>query len=133
MELQIGLQGKARAKVDESNTAVRYGSGGVDVYATPAMIGLMENAAQSSVGPFLEEGMASVGISVDVQHLAATPIGMEVVAASELIEIDGKRLVFRVQAWDDKEKIGEGIHQRFIISLAKFMGKVQAKSGFHQA
>jgi len=133
MELQIGLRGEARARVDQSNTAVRYGSGGVDVFATPAMIGLMENAAQSSVGPFLGAGMATVGVSVDIEHLAATPMGMEVIATSELVEIDGRGLVFRVEAWDDKEKIGEGFHQRFIISLAKFMSKVQAKSGSCQA
>ncbi|MEW6661802.1 MAG: thioesterase family protein [Bacillota bacterium] len=129
MELTTGLRGEARGKVDAGNTAVKYGSGSVDVFATPAMIGLMEKAALTSVDSLLGEGMATVGIALDVKHLAATPMGMEVVATSELVEIDGKRLVFRVEAWDGKEKIGEGTHQRYIISLAKFMEKVRAKAG----
>jgi predicted thioesterase len=128
LTLQIGLRGEARVKVSQNNTAASYGSGSVLVFATPAMIGLMEQAALSSVDPLLEKDMATVGISIDVKHLAATPAGMDVTAVSELIEIDGKRLVFRVEAWDNKEKIGEGIHQRYIISITKFMDKVQAKS-----
>lgn len=128
MELHVGLRGEARVKVDESNTAVRFGSGSVLVFATPAMIGLMEKAALTSVDPLLGEGMATVGVELNVKHLAATPMGMDVAAVSELIEIDGKRLVFRVEAFDAKEKIGEGVHQRYIISLAKFMDRVQAKA-----
>lgn len=128
MELHVGLRGEARVKVDESNTAVRFGSGSVLVFATPAMIGLMEKAALTSVDPLLGEGMATVGVELNIKHLAATPMGMDVAAVSELIEIDGKRLVFRVEAFDAREKIGEGVHHRYIISLAKFMDRVQAKS-----
>lgn len=128
MELHVGLRGEASVKVDESNTAARFGSGSVLVFATPAMIGLMEKAALTSVDPLLGAGMATVGIGLDIKHLAPTPMGMDVAAVSELIEIDGKRLVFRVEAFDAKEKIGEGVHQRYIISLAKFMDRVQAKA-----
>jgi len=128
LELHVGLRGEASVKVDESNTAARFGSGSVLVFATPAMIGLMEKAALTSVDPLLGAGMATVGIGLDIKHLAPTPMGMDVAAVSELIEIDGKRLVFRVEAFDAKEKIGEGVHQRYIISLAKFMDRVQAKA-----
>ncbi|MDQ0285371.1 putative thioesterase [Desulfofundulus luciae] len=126
-ELKIGLRGKAVTRVTEENTALAYGSGGAKVFATPAMIGLMENAALSSVDPLLEPGQITVGIRVDVEHLAATPIGMEVVARSELVEIDGKRLVFRVEAHDEQELIGRGTHERFIVNQERFLSRTAAK------
>ncbi|MGB9803965.1 thioesterase family protein [Desulfofundulus sp.] len=126
-ELKIGLRGQAVARVTEENTALAYGSGGAKVFATPAMIGLMESAALSSVDPLLEPGQITVGIRVDVEHLAATPIGMEVVARSELVEIDGKRLVFRVEAHDERELIGRGIHERFIVNQERFLARTSAK------
>ncbi|MCL6557932.1 MAG: thioesterase family protein [Firmicutes bacterium] len=125
--LKIGLRGEAVTRVTEENTALAYGSGEAKVFATPAMIGLMENAALSSVDPLLEPGQITVGIRVDVEHLAATPIGMEVVARSELVEIDGKRLVFRVEAHDERELIGRGTHERFIVTKERFLSRTAAK------
>ncbi len=125
--LQTGLLGEARLTVAEKDTAVSHGSGGVPVFATPAMVALMENAALSSVAPYLSEGSTTVGIKISTTHSAATPVGMEVTARSELIEIDGKRLVFRVEAFDKVDKIGEGIHERFVINTEKFMKKITEK------
>lgn len=125
--LTPGITGEAATAVSEANTAVAYGSGGVKVFATPAMIGLMERAALTSVQPYLEEGLTTVGIRVDVEHLAATPVGMRVAATSRLTEIDGKRLVFQVEAGDEKELIGRGIHERFIVAEEKFLARAAKK------
>ncbi|MHB8172476.1 MAG: thioesterase family protein [Thermincolia bacterium] len=125
--LKPGVTGESKTMVSEKNTAIAYGSGGVSVFATPAMIGLMENAALNSVQTLLAEGLTTVGTKVDVQHLAATPMGLEVVAKSELIEVDGKRLVFKVEAFDAKDKVGEGLHERFIVDMAKFMERTNSK------
>lgn len=126
--LQLGLSGEATETVTENNTARKYGSGNIDVYATPAMIGLMENAALKGVDPILPEGWSTVGIEIHVKHMAATPVGFTVRAKSELIEVDGRRLVFKVEAYDESEKIGEGMHQRFIVQLDKFLSKMRNKS-----
>lgn len=99
----------------------------VDVYATPCLIGLMEEAAQTSVAPFLGEGMTTVGTKLNVSHDAATPIGMKVWAESELVEEDGRRLVFSVKAYDECGLIGQGGHERFVVKLDRFMEKVGAK------
>lgn len=125
--LKPGLKGEARTVVTDENTAIAYGSGSVSVFATPAMVGLMEKAALSSVDPLLEDGKSTVGMKMDVEHLAATPKGMHVVATSELVEVDGRRLVFIVEARDNKELVGRGKHERFIISLDKFISKAEAK------
>jgi len=125
--LQIGMTAEKSEEVTENNTAIKYGSGGVAVYATPAMIGIMEGTCLAAVDPFLPEGMSTVGIHLDVKHTAATPVGMSVRATAKLIEMSGKRLTFTVEAYDNKEKIGEGTHQRYIIDLAKFSQKAQEK------
>lgn len=121
--LKPGLMGEAKDMVTKDNTARKFGSGSIDVYATPAMIGLMEHAALNAVDPFLPEGFSTVGIDINIKHLAATPMGLEVRAEAELTEIDGRRLVFQVEAFDEKEKIGTGQHQRFIVELDRFMAK----------
>ena len=126
-ELKVGLVAEVKEMVTSENTAKKYGSGSIDVYATPAMIGLMEKASLSAVDSHLPQGYSTVGIKLDVKHLAATPIGMEVTANAELIEIDGKKLKFLVQAFDGKDKVGEGEHERFIVELTKFMSKVESK------
>jgi predicted thioesterase len=126
-ELQIGLKGVAETPVAEENTAAAMGSGLLPVFATTAMLALMENAAAGSVQPFLSEGQGTVGTRLEVSHLAATPIGLPVRAESELIEIDRRRLVFSVTAEDDFGPIGEGVHERFIIDNAAFMEKVAKK------
>lgn len=127
LSLKTGIIGEAKTVVTENNTAIAHGSGNVPVFATPAMIALMENAAMSSVQPYVPDGHTTVGTKISSAHSAATPVGLEVIAKSELIEIDGKRLVFTVTAFDSKEKIGEGTHERFIINEEKFLKKSQEK------
>ncbi len=126
--LQTGLTCETREEVTKDNVASKYGSGIVAVYSTPAMVGLMEGASLSSVAPLLPEGWSTVGMSVEIKHLAATPIGMTVRAKAELITIEGRKLVFKVEAFDDKEKIGEGIHERYIIDMGKFIAKIEEKA-----
>jgi len=125
--LKIGMLGKASTKVTDENTAIKYGSGTANVFATPAMIGLMENASINSVDSYLPKGYATVGTKVEIRHIAATPIGMEVIAHSELMEIDGPKLKFKIEAYDEKEKIGEGTHTRYIINWDEFIKKVEGK------
>jgi len=127
LSLKTGLLGESRTVVSETNSAITHGSGSIPVFATPVMIALMENAALNSVQPYLEEGQTTVGIKISSSHIAATPMGMEVIAKSELTETDGKRLIFKVEAFDATEKIGEGIHERFIINIEKFMKKNEEK------
>lgn len=125
--IQAGLVGEKAEKVTKDKVASKYASGTVDVYATPAMIALMEYAAHSCVEPMLPQGWATVGTRLDVRHLAATPVGMEVKATARLLEVEGRKLLFEVEAFDDKEKIGAGIHERYIVNLEKFMSKVNSK------
>ena len=125
--LKVGMLGEARTKVTDENTAIKYGSGTVNVFATPAMVGLMENASINSVERYLPKGYATVGTKVEIKHIAATPIGMEVVAQSELMEINGLKLKFKIEARDDREKIGEGTHTRYIIKWDDFVKKVENK------
>ena len=125
--LHIGMLGEKSLVVSADNTAQKYGSGSVAVFATPAMVGLMEGAALDAVDSFLPPGMTTVGINLNINHTAATPLGMTVKAIAELTAIDGKRLTFKVTAYDEKEKIGEGTHERYIIQLEKFMQNVQTK------
>ena len=126
-ELPIGLKGQAETTVNEQNTAAAMGSGLLPVFATPAMLALMENAAATSVQPFLGEGEGTVGTRLEVSHLAATPIGLPVRAESELVAVDRRKLTFTVRAWGGEELIGEGTHQRFVIDNARFLEKALAK------
>ncbi|MFT9494015.1 thioesterase family protein [Anaerosolibacter sp.] len=125
--LEVGMKAVIEHVVGEKDTAVHYGSGGVLVYATPAMIGLMENASLKAVDPHLPKGYATVGTHLDVKHMAATPVGMMVRAEAELIEADGKKLTFRIDAYDEKDKIGEGFHSRYIIHVDKFIQATASK------
>ena len=125
--LEIGLKGEATELVTEKNIAATMKSGELAVYATPAMIALMEQAAYQSVAPELEEDQGTVGISMNVKHLASTLVGMKVTARCELTEIDRRRLVFLVEAYDETGKIGEGTHERFIIKNEEFQAKADAK------
>jgi len=127
MSLELGLKGRAETLVVESNTAAAVGSGLVPVFATPYMIALMENSAVNAVTDHLEPGQGTVGTHLNVSHEAATPIGMKVWAEALLTEVDGKRLVFEVTAYDDAGVIGRGSHERFIINTEKFMAKCEAK------
>ena len=125
--LSIGLKGLAETLVTEENTAAAMGSGLLPVFATPAMLALMEKAAAGSVQPYLPEGQGTVGTRLEVSHLAATPIGLSVRAESELIAIDRRKLRFSVRAWAGDELIGEGEHERFIIDNTRFLEKALAK------
>ena len=125
--IEVGIKGVAETRVDMSNTASTVGSGGLPVFSTPSMVALMETAAAGVVAPLLEEGRSTVGTRLDITHDAPTPIGMTVRAEATLTEIDGKRLVFRVEAFDEDGKIGGGVHERYIISTARFMEKTAAK------
>jgi predicted thioesterase len=126
MEIQIetGIRGRETLTVAPRHTASRHGSGLVEVFATPAMIGLMEKACLNSVLPFLPEGHGTVGVKVDVSHSRATPVGGKVTCTSLLVEVDRRRLVFDVLAEDEKGEIGKGRHERFIIDMAKFMSRL---------
>lgn len=123
MTVTVGVRAEATTVVVTENTAAAVGAGGVEVFATPMMIALMENAAWRAVADHLDEGFVTVGTLVNVRHLAATPLGQQVRASAELIEIDRRRLVFRVEAYDEQQKIGEGIHERFIVQLQRFLQK----------
>jgi len=126
--ITIGLKGHLERIVTEEVTAARIGSGLVKVFATPMMIALIEQTCYESVLPFLEEGQGTVGTLVNVTHSAATPVGMRVWCDSQLIEVDRRRLVFEVKAYDECGLIGEGRHERFIIDSAKFQAKIDAKA-----
>ena len=125
--LPIGLKGLTETLVTEENTAAAMGSGLLPVFATPAMLALMEQAAASSVQPFLPEGQGTVGTRLEVSHLAVTPIGLTVRAESELIAVDRRKLRFAVRAWAGDELIGEGEHERFVIDNARFLEKALSK------
>ena len=127
MALEIGLRGEASLVVEPRHTAEALGAGGVAVFGTPMMINLMENAAWHVVQPLLEEGETTVGTVVNVRHLAATPLGMRVTATAELVEADGKRLVFRVSARDERQLIGEGMHERTRVRLDRFLARVNGE------
>ncbi|MBR6507341.1 MAG: thioesterase family protein [Clostridia bacterium] len=122
--LKSGLKNSVAITVTEELSAKNMGSGSLDVLATPALIAGMENVCMNCVQPFLEEGSTTVGTKVNVSHLAATPLGDTVTYSCELIEIDRRRLVFTVQAFDSKGKTGECTHERFIVDIGRFMSKL---------
>jgi len=125
--LEVGIRGQKETIVTKQNTAAGIGSGRLEVFSTPIMILLMEESCFMSVSDKLDEGFTTVGISVDVRHLSATPLGMKVEIKSELIKIDGRALTFKVEAYDEKGLIGEGIHERFIVNNEKFQAKTDSK------
>ena len=128
MPLTPGIKGSASCVVGPEDTAKALGSGAVDAFSTPKLVALMEKAALLSVRDYLDEGMDTVGTHLDISHSAATPVGMTVRAESELIEVDRRRLVFSVKAWDETELVGEGTHERFIIDRDKFLAKCSSKA-----
>lgn len=125
--VQIGIKGYQETVVTPELLASNVGSGLVKVYATAMMIALMEKAAVLSVEPYLEEGQGTVGTHVNMSHCSATPVGMKVWAETELIEIDRRKLTFKVAAYDERGLIGEGRHERFIIDNVKFQQKANSK------
>lgn len=125
---RANLSAEQTVIVSPELTAKHFGSGKVDVYATPAMVSLMESAALAAIEPQLKEGETTVGIYLDVRHLAATPVGEEVKARAEVTAVDGRKITFAVHAWDGHELIGEGTHVRMIIDRDRFIRRVQSKT-----
>ncbi|MDI9495775.1 MAG: thioesterase family protein [Bacillota bacterium] len=125
LNLSIGLKYKEEKTVKMEDTAKIFGSGAAEVFATPMMIGLMEAASMNCVKDYLPEGHSTVGTLVNVKHISATRVGKKVWAEAELIEIDRRRLVFKVTAYDEDKQIGEGTHERFIIDEEKFMSSLK--------
>ena len=125
--LETGIKGTKEVIVTEELSAKNVGSGLLPVFATPSMIALMENTAFESVAEYLEEGCGTVGTSLNVKHVAATPIGMKVTCETELIKVDGRALTFEVKAYDECGLIGEGLHERFVIAEEKFLAKTNDK------
>lgn len=125
--IETGIKGHKEQVVTPEMSAARVGSGLVDVFATPMLVALVEQTCYESVLPYLDEGQGTVGTLVNVSHLSATPIGKRVWCESELVDVDRRRLVFKVKAYDEAGLIGEGTHERFIIDNAKFMEKIKNK------
>ena len=127
-ELSPGLSAELEHTVTDADIASRWGSGGLPVFSTPALVGLMESTAVAALTGYLSPVQTTVGGHIDVRHLAATPVGMTVRARAELTAIEGRKLIFKIQAWDEVELIGEADHDRFVIDEAKFVAKVAAKN-----
>ena len=126
-EMKIGLEAAATETVLHTNTASALGSGNLSVYATPAMIALMEKAACNVLTPYLDKESSSVGISMNITHDAATLPGKTITATAELLAISGRKLTFKVTAQDEYGIIGQGIHERFIVNKEKFIAKLKNK------
>ncbi|NLY08724.1 MAG: thioesterase family protein [Tissierellia bacterium] len=126
--MEVGIKGKQVVVITTEMTAAKLGNKGVEVFSTPEMLGLMEMTCKKSVDPFLEPGQGTVGISVELKHLAATPVGMEVACESELVEVKGNMLTFKVVCTDEVEKVGEAVHKRFIIDQSAFMENFNKKA-----
>lgn len=127
MSIAVGLKGRAETVVNESNTAQAACSGALPVFGTPFLCALMEEAAWKSIAPHLEPGQSTVGTRLNVSHDSATPVGMKVWAESEVTQVDGKRLVLNVAAFDEKGPIGRGTHERFIVTDERFLAKTAGK------
>ena len=127
MEITIGMLGKVSSLVEREDTAAEVGSGALLVYATPCMVALMEGAACEAIASTLNEEKTSVGIALNISHLAATPVGMEVRAEAEVTEVDGNIITFQVTAYDEAGKIGEGTHKRAIVTAQRFLDKTYSK------
>ena len=125
--LQTGIKGTGEALVTEELSARAMGSGELPVYATPAMVTLVEETAWKSVAPALEPGQGTVGTKLDLAHLAATPLGRKVRCETELIGIDRRRLTFSAAVYDEAGKIGEGTHERFIVDNERFLAKADGR------
>jgi fluoroacetyl-CoA thioesterase len=127
MGLEPGMTNTLTIVVDESMTADRFGNRGVQVLATPMLVSYFELAAHQLAMRALDPGQGTVGFHVDIRHLAATPIGMRVTFRATLTDVDGRRLVFRVEADDEQERVGEGTHVRFVVDMERFMDRIAAK------
>lgn len=127
MSIIVGMKGEAFNVVEREDTAYEVGSGSLLVYATPCMVALMEGAACEAIAPSLPDGKTSVGIALDISHISATPVGLEVRAEAEVTAVDGNTITFQITAYDETGKIGEGTHKRAIVSSQRFLEKVYSK------
>ena len=127
MEIIVGLKGTVKETVNDNNTAAKVGSGSLQVFATPMMIALMEKASCVAINDYLDEGNTTVGTMVNVEHVAATPLGMEVTVTATVTAVEGRKISFSVEAFDEAGLIGKGTHDRFIVNAEKFTAKTNAK------
>jgi len=127
MEIIVGMKGEVSTLVEREDTACEVGSGSLLVYATPCMVALMEGAACEAIASELPEDKTSVGTELNISHLSATPVGLEVRASAEVTSIDGNSITFRVEAYDEAGLIGEGTHKRAVISTQRFLDKTYSK------
>lgn len=125
--LEVGIKGHQEMTVTDEFTAKAMGSGVMDVFATPAMLALMEKTAFTSVADYLSPGCGTVGTKVDIEHVASSPVGMKITCDSELTAVEGRKLIFRVEAYDEKGLIGRGTHERFLVESQKFQEKTDRK------
>lgn len=127
MEILIGMKGEASTLVEREDTAAEVGSGSLLVYATPCMVALMEGAACEAIADALGAEQSSVGIALNIEHLSATPVGLEVRAEAEVTAVEGKIITFALTAYDEAGKIGEGTHKRCVVNAQKFLDKAYTK------
>ena len=127
MEITIGMKGEVSTSVEREDTALEVGSGSLLVYATPCMVALMEGAACEAISAALPEEKTSVGIELNIAHIAATPVGLDVRAEAEVTAVEGSIITFQVTAYDEAGKIGEGTHKRAVINTQRFLDKTYAK------
>ena len=127
MKIEIGMKGEVSTLAEREDTALEVGSGSLLVYATPCMVALMEGAACEAIADGLDEGETTVGIELNIQHIAATPIGMEVRAEAEVTAVEGKIITFTLRAFDEAGEIGKGTHKRALVNSQRFLDKTYAK------
>ena len=127
MEITGGMKGIAETAVEREDTAAEVGSGSLLVYATPCMVALMEGAACEAIAEAIPEGQTTVGIALNIEHIAATPVGLEVRAEAEVTAVEGKVITFELHAFDEAGEIGRGTHKRCIVNSQKFLDKTYSK------
>lgn len=127
MAITVGMTNEMRLKTGPEHSAQKFYPKVPDVFGTPYLGGLFEGVSADLMAPHLGPGEQSVGISMNLKHTAPTPLGMEVRAVTEVIQVEGRKITFKLEAFDEKEKIGEAVHERFIINLEKFTQRVEAK------
>ena len=127
MEIEVGMKGEVSTLVEREDTAAEVGSGTLLVYATPCMAALMEGAACEAIADVMDENQTTVGTELNIQHLSATPVGLEVRAEAEVIAVEGKVITFQLRAFDEAGEIGSGIHKRVLVNSQKFLEKAYTK------
>lgn len=127
MEITVGMKAVVYNEVEREDTAAAIGSGGLLVFATPCMVAMMEGAACEAIAPAIPEGKTTVGTSLHIEHTSATPVGLEVRAEAEVTAVEGKKITFRVVAYDEAGEIGHGTHERYMVNIQRFLDKTYEK------